>query len=77
MDLQLIEDLQTTNKQIFLLINKVDLVTKESILPVIDAYRSTMDFSAILPISALDGDNVDALLKMTIDCSTEEPALFP
>ena len=77
MDLQLIEDLQTTNKQIFLLINKVDLVTKASVLPVIDAYRSTMDFSAILPISALDGDNTEALLKMTIDALPKSPPYFP
>ena len=76
-DIQLIQELQSTGTPVFLLINKVDLVAKESLLPVIEAYCSKMDFKEIIPLSALDGDNVDALLRKTIDYLPEGPPYFP
>ena len=76
-DRQLIEELRETGKPVFLLINKVDLVPKNSILPVIEAYHSVMDFAEIVPISALNGDNTDALLKETIARLPEGPPYFP
>jgi GTPase len=76
-DLQLIEELQETGKPVFLLINKVDLVAKESLLPVIEAYRSKMNFNEIIPLSAIDGDNIDTLLRITVDYLPECPPYFP
>lgn len=76
-DLKLIEELRETGKPVFLLINKVDLVAKESILPVISAYSSAMDFAEIVPISALNGDNTEALLNATIARLPESPPYFP
>jgi GTP-binding protein Era len=76
-DLQLIQELQSAGTPVFLLINKVDLVPKESLLPVIEAYCSKMDFKEIIPLSARDGDNVDVLLRKTIDYLPENPPYFP
>jgi GTPase len=76
-DRQLIEELRETGKPVFLLINKVDLVPKQSILPVIEAFSSAMDFAEIVPVSALNGDNTEALLRETIARLPEGPPYFP
>ena len=44
------------------LINKVDTIKKEEILPVIDCYRKELDFQEIIPVSARSGANVDELI---------------
>jgi GTP-binding protein Era len=51
---------------VFLLLNKVDAVSKPSLLPLIDRYRVLLDWTEIVPISAQTGDNVDRLLSLTI-----------
>ncbi|OGF61446.1 MAG: GTPase Era [Candidatus Fischerbacteria bacterium RBG_13_37_8] len=51
---------------IFLLINKLDSIKKELLLPIIDLYRNLFDFQEIIPISALKGINVP-LLKTKIE----------
>jgi GTP-binding protein Era len=55
------------DKPIFLLINKVDLVSKGNILPVIEMYKDLLPFKEIIPISALKGANVDVLVKLIFD----------
>ena len=47
---------------IILVINKVDTIKKEEILPVIDCYRKELDFQEIIPVSARSGANVDELI---------------
>lgn len=63
----IIEKLKKVNAPIILVINKVDIVKKEEVLPVIDKYRTEVDFAEIIPISARNGDNtnelVDAIFK--------------
>ncbi len=46
-----------------LVINKVDLVKKEDLLPLIADYSSICDFDDIVPLSAKEGDGVDILLN--------------
>jgi len=62
---------------VFLLVNKVDSVAKEAILPVIDSYRGMLDFAEIIPISALSGDGVDILVERTLRCLPEGERMFP
>ena len=76
-ELQIIEELKQIKKTVFLLINKVDLVPKGSILPVIDSYQALMNFDEIIPLSALNGDNVDRLLEMTVKYLPEGPCYYP
>lgn len=57
---------------VFLLLNKVDLVRKSKVLPLIDAYRQMRDWTAIVPISAKNGENLDRLLSLTQNCLVEE-----
>ena len=76
-EIELIEKVKSQNKTTFLIVNKVDLVKKEELLPIIEYYRSTMDFEEIFPVSALNGDNVDALLKETVSRMPVSPAYYP
>ncbi len=76
-EIELIEKVKSQNKTTFLIVNKVDLVKKEELLPIIEYYRSIMDFEEIFPVSALNGDNVDALLKETVSRMPFSPAYYP
>lgn len=58
----IIERLKKVKAPIILVINKVDTIKKEEILPVIDCYRKELDFQEIIPVSARNGANVDELI---------------
>lgn len=58
----IIERLKKVKAPIILVINKVDTIKKEEILPVIDCYRKEIDFQEIIPVSARSGANVDELI---------------
>lgn len=69
--------LKTVKKPILLGINKIDLIRKPELLPLIDEYRRLFDFKEIIPISALYGDGIDKLIKVIIDNLPEGPPYFP
>jgi GTP-binding protein Era len=48
-----------------LLLNKIDLIPRTRLLPLIDYFRKLNIFREIIPVSALKGDNVGELLKLT------------
>jgi GTP-binding protein Era len=56
-----LSSLRRTGKPLFLLINKIDLVQKSELLPTIDRYSKLSLFKEIVPISALNHENVDDL----------------
>jgi GTP-binding protein Era len=58
-------------------INKIDLVAREKLLPMIDAYRKQRDYAAIVPLSALTGAGADRLLEVMLDHLPEGPQYFP
>lgn len=58
----IIERLKKVKAPIILVMNKVDTIKKEEILPVIDCYRKELDFQEIIPVSARSGANVDELI---------------
>jgi GTP-binding protein Era len=60
----------------FLLLNKVDLVNKTRILPLIETYRKLLDWSEVVPLSAKTGLNVDRLLDLTVKVLPEGEAMF-
>ena len=59
----IIEQLKGSKTPVILVINKIDTVKKEDILPVIDMYRHEMDFAEIVPVSAFKNQNTDELIK--------------
>ena len=75
-DLFIIETLVKVRTPIFLLINKVDLIKKEALLPLIQEYSSLYPFSEIIPISALAGDLGD-LIGTILKQMPQGPHYFP
>jgi GTP-binding protein Era len=69
---------QQENTSLILLINKIDrLKDKNKLLPLIDESSRLADFKAIIPLSASNGENVDALLATLPDLLPPGPLLFP
>jgi len=65
------------DKPIILVINKVDRVKKESLLPLIAAYAAAYEFAALVPVSAKTGDGVSQLLSIIRSLLPEGPRYFP
>jgi GTPase len=64
-------------RPVFLIINKIDTVQKESLLPIIAACESHGGFAEIIPVSAATGDNTDLLLDLTRRRLPAGSALYP
>ncbi|OUP48846.1 GTPase Era [Lachnoclostridium sp. An181] len=60
----IVEQIKKVTTPVILVINKVDMVKKEEILAIIDAYRKLYDFAEIVPVSARCGDNTEELLRV-------------
>ncbi|MGA2525268.1 MAG: GTPase Era [Smithellaceae bacterium] len=76
-DLFLIEYLAQIQVPVFLVINKIDLIEKKYLLPLIDKFRTLYNYRDIFPISALKGDGVDDLLEAIKIILPEGPQYFP
>ncbi len=72
----IIEQLQKVKTPVILVINKVDTVKREELLPYIDTYRQQMDFQEIVPVSALKGDNTDTLISCIMKYLPYGPAFY-
>ena len=68
--------LKTIKTPIVLVINKVDTVKKEEILKFIDAYKDICEFSDIVPVSALKGQNTDTVLEVIFKYLPYGPAFY-
>jgi GTP-binding protein Era len=60
-----------------LALNKIDLIHKPRLLPLIDQYSKLHNFEEVFPISALDGDGLEELLEAVIGLLPEGPQYFP
>jgi GTP-binding protein Era len=60
-----------------LVLNKVDVVPKPSLLPLIDWFRSQREFADIVPVSALTGDGVPELERVLLSHLPDGEPLFP
>ena len=76
-DDMIIERLKAANIPVILVINKIDKVHPDQLLEQIDDFRSQMDFKEIVPISALQGNNVETLLNILKDNLEEGFQYFP
>jgi len=72
--LGLLKDVKTP---VILALNKVDLVAKPRLLPIIDHYQRQHPFVEIVPSSATDGTNVDVLEKLFLQHLPEGEPLYP
>jgi GTP-binding protein Era len=73
----IIEKFQSVTTPVFLVLNKIDLVHPDELLPKIDEYKSKYDFAEIVPISALNGNNISRLLELIRKYLPEGPKYYP
>ena len=59
----IIAQLQKAKCPVILVINKIDTVKKDELFGFIEAYTSKMEYSEVVPVSALKKDNIDELIK--------------
>ncbi|MBX0358755.1 GTPase Era [Halobacillus sp. Nhm2S1] len=73
----ILDRLQRVDQPVFLIINKIDKVHPDDLLPLIDQYKEKLDFEEIIPISALEGNNVNHLLDVLKKHLPEGPQFYP
>jgi GTP-binding protein Era len=73
----ILKTLKRTKKPSILIINKIDMGPKEKLLPIIDSFSQHHDFEAIIPLSALNGDGIEDLLKELRSRLKQGPEFFP
>jgi GTPase len=72
--LDLVKDVKAP---VFLILNKVDLIKKNRLLPLIQQYDAIGTFAEIVPVSAATGDNVDRLERAIIDRLPAGEPMYP
>ncbi|MEW8974568.1 MAG: GTPase Era [Exiguobacterium sp.] len=73
----IIEKLKELDTPIILVMNKVDLIHPNDIPPIIESYKNELEFAAVVPISALQGNNVGPLLEEIAKILPEGPMYYP
>ena len=73
----IIEKLKGIKTPIFLVLNKIDLVTPEVLLERVESYKDALDFAGVFPISVLQGNNVNELMEALINALPEGPQYYP
>ena len=76
-DRYMLDLLKGTKQPAILVLNKVDLIAKAKLLPIIDHYRREHPFAEIVPASAIDGTNVETLERLFLQYLPEGEPLYP
>ncbi|WP_120465190.1 GTPase Era [Paenibacillus aceti] len=73
----IIEKLKSVSTPVILVLNKIDRVQPEELLPLIEEYSKLYNFAEIVPISAMQGNNVNTLLEQVGKYLPEGPQYYP
>lgn len=73
----IIENLKEIKTPVFLVVNKIDQVHPDQLLPLIDQYRQLYSFAEVVPISALQGNNTSTLIRQIMNHLPEGPQYYP
>ncbi|WP_397326746.1 GTPase Era [Paenibacillus sabuli] len=76
-DRYIINMLKQSEAPVVLVLNKIDKVHPEELLPIIAQYKGLHDFDQIIPVSALEGNNVQTLLDELTAYLPEGPQYYP
>ena len=76
-DEYIIGQLRDLNTPVFLVLNKIDLVEKDALLPLIEIYRRKYNFAEIIPVSALTGENLPRLMDVVVGYLPPGPKYYP
>jgi len=73
----ILDHVNASSSPVVLVINKVDLVPRPSLLPLIDSWQKRRAFADIVPVSALTGENVDRLEQALLALLPQGDPLYP
>lgn len=76
-DRYILDMLKGNETPVFLVMNKIDLIHPDKLLSVTESFRNEFDFADVLPISALEGINIEGLLKVLTEHLPEGPRYYP
>jgi GTP-binding protein Era len=76
-DRYMLETIKELTSPVLLVLNKVDLIAKHRLLPIIDGYQKQHPFVEIVPLSAADGTNVEVLEQLFLKYLPEGEPLYP
>ncbi len=76
LDISIIEQLKKVKTPVFLILNKVDIVSKDKLFSIIESYSKMMDFNAVIPVSALKNDGTGIIIKEALQYIPEGPKFF-
>ena len=76
-DKEILKKLSQVNTPVILAINKIDLIEKDNLIPIISAYDKQFKFAEIVPISALKGTNLDLMLSLIVKYLPEGEPFYP
>ena len=72
----IMESLKKSKVPVFLILNKIDLISRETLILMIKEYQDYLDFSEVIPISALKKDNTDHLITVIKKYLTDNVRYF-
>lgn len=73
----IIDRLKDIKAPVYLLINKIDQIHPDDLLPIMEQYKTAIPWKAVYPISALEGNNVDEFLSDLVDQMPNGPQYYP
>lgn len=73
----ILEQLQEVKTPVLLVLNKIDLIKKVELLPIIDWFHKRYSFREVVPVSALNGENLDQLKMLITEHLPEGPFFYP
>jgi GTP-binding protein Era len=76
-DRRIVNSLKQSRGVLLLVINKIDLVRKERLLPIMDQYQKLLPFEKILPVSAATGEGMEILLAEILQFLPVSPPYYP
>ena len=73
----IVERLKEADGPVYLILNKIDLLSKEELVAKLNEWQEMFDFKEIIPISALNGDNVENLISLIKNDLNEGMMYYP
>ena len=75
-DIEIFEKIKKLEIPLIILLNKIDLVSQEKVLEEIENWKSKFSTAKVLPISALNGFNIEEIVELILDVLPESPPYY-